>query len=211
MINAKLTAKRFYYVMIALNCLMFIAVFAVAFLGNNLIKQEATKLTKAKTDNRVINEQQSSLIQAKKDVEKYKDLNEIMKSVVPQDKDQAKTIREISKIASETGVAIKDIKFQTSNLGQSITPAAGQTDPSKTALPTISQVKPIEGIKGVYVLQIDISSQDTQPISYTDFIKFLQRLENNRRTAHVNTINVKPLNSGTALTFLITLNAYVKP
>ena len=210
-----MTTKRFYFVMIGLNILTAILVVGVVFWGNGLIDAQAKKLQEVKTEARLIDQQQISLVQAKKDIEKYTELNSIAKSIVPQDKDQAKTVREISKLATESGIAIKDIRFQTSNLGQVVPKATTSTegsDSAKTpATPPISQVKTIDGISGVYALELMIISQETQPTTYSDFIKFLEKLENNRRTAHVDKISIKPLNGGGAITFTLTLNAYVKP
>lgn len=211
-----MTTKRFYFLMIGLNVIVIAMLLFTVFWGNGLINDQAKKLKVAKTESRIIDQQQISLLQAKKDVEKYRDLNEVVKSIVPQDKDQAKTVREISKLATETGVALKDIRFQTSNLGQTVTPAPApvQDTPGVTAvpaLPTLSQVKPIDGIKGVFALEITISSQESKPTTYTELINFLQRLETNRRTAHVDKISIRPSDNGSTLTFTITLNAYVKP
>lgn len=211
-----MTTKRFYFVMVGLNFLTVgLLVFTIVW-GNGMIGFQSEKLKVAKTENKIIDEQQISLLQAKKDVEKYKDLNEIVKSIVPQDKDQAKTVREISKLASEAGVTLRDIRFQTSNLGQTATPPAPATGgtgdtPATPTLPTISQVKPIAGINGVFALEIIISSQETNPSTYEELINFLQKLETNRRTAHVDRISIKPIGAGENLTFTITLNAYVKP
>lgn len=207
-----MTTKRFFFVMIVLDILALALILGVSFWGNGLIKEQSTKLQTAKTESKVIEEQQVSLIQAKKDIEKYSELNTIVKSVVPQDKDQAKTVREISKVASESGVVLKDVRFQTSNLGQAIAkpPADAPATATNTA-PPISQVKTLEGIQGVYALEIIISSPEDQPTSYSSFIKFLEKLETNRRTAHVDKITIKPLDGGNFLAFTLTLNAYVKP
>lgn len=212
-----MTTKRFYFVMLGLNLLTVgLLIFTVAW-GNGMIQSQSEKLKLAKTESKIIDEQQISLLQAKKDVEKYKDLNEIVKSIVPQDKDQAKTVKEISKLASEAGVTLRDIRFQTSNLGQTATPAAppatgdATTTPTTPALPTISQVKPITGINGVFALEIIISNRESDPSTYEELINFLQKLETNRRTAHVDKISITPVGDGDTLTFTITLNAYVKP
>lgn len=203
--------------MLGLNGLAIVLIIATVFFGNSLISKQAEKLKVAKTENQLIDQQEVYLNQAKKDVEKYKDLNEVVKSVVPQDKDQAKTVREISKIAEESGITLKNISFQSSNLGQATTttPATNTTDTSATtqkpAAPSLSQVKPIDGIKDVFALEITISNAEKNPVSYDQFIKFLERLENNRRTAHVDEILVKPSDDGRSIGFTLTLNAYVKP
>ena len=95
-----MTTKRFYFVMIGLNILTAILVVGVVFWGNGLIDAQAKKLQEVKTEARLIDQQQISLVQAKKDIEKYTELNSIAKSIVPQDKDQAKIVRSVSEDAS---------------------------------------------------------------------------------------------------------------
>lgn len=136
---------------------------------------------------------------------------------MPQDKDQAKTVREINAIALESGVRLQQISFSASNLGEAApkTPATteGEATPkSATATqPSISQVKPVQGIKDVFGLEINVSSGDANPVSYYRFIQFLERLESNRRTAHVSNINVVPTENRDEVTFSLVLTAYLKP
>lgn len=183
--------------------------------GNTLLQKESKKLVELKVQNKAIEQQESSLKQAKKDIEKYKQLNDIAKSIVPQDKDQAKTIREITKIAEESGIQLKGFTFQASNLGQApvTTPKpSGSEGSATTATPTtppLSQVKAVDGIPGVYSLDITITPVDKQPIPYSKFLSFLEKLENNRRTAHVDKISVNPTENG--VTFSLSVKAYVKP
>lgn len=212
-----MTPKRFYYAMIGVNILLVLLIVAGVYFGNVLLQSQAKKLTNAKTQTKVIEQQQVSLTQAKKDIEKYTEINNIAKSIVPQDKDQAKTVREINKIAGESGIALKAVSFQSSNLGQAVAPTTKPAEgdksatPAAPAQPSISQVKAVDGISGVYALEIIVSSADQQPVPYSSFINFLEKLENNRRTAHVAKITVKPADDGRTLSFVLTLNAYVKP
>lgn len=193
-----MNSKRFSYLMIGVVTLLFIVIIGVTIMGDALFKKQSEKLSNLKAQNQVIKEQEVSLAQAKSDIEKYTPLDEIAKSVVPQDKNQAKTIREINSIASDSGIKLQQISFTSSNLGQ--------------GSQNISQVSPVEGIKGVYSLEITVSSGDTNPVSYYKFLKFLEKLEANRRTAHVSSINVTPSekNTGT-VSFSLVLNAYLKP
>lgn len=178
--------------------------------GNILLEKQSKKLSTLKLENESIETQQNALAQAKKDVERYTELDKIAKSVVPQDKDQAKTVREIVQIAGANNIPVKSVTFQASTLGNAAVAAPqGQDDPATKAKPSVSQLKPVEGIPGVYTLEIQVASAGK--VSYQNFLKFLESLEKNRRTAHVNGINLKPSSNGTQLDFNLTLNAYVKP
>jgi hypothetical protein len=206
-----MTPRRFFFIMVGLLSLFIILIFGGTFAGNSLLQNKSKKLLELKAQNKAIEEQQVSLIQAKKDIEKYAPLNEITRSIVPQDKDQAKTVREINKIAEDNGIALKEIRFTTSTLGQAAPKAAeGSTGstPTSTA-PAITQVRPVEGITGVYSLEITISP--ARSVSYESFLRFLEGLEQNRRTAHVAKVAINPSKVDNSLTFTLTLNAYVKP
>ena len=212
--------KRFFYVMI--GCLVLLAglTLGAAFSGNSLLKKQSAKLNELKLQDRVLGEQQSSLIQAKKDIEKYSELDALAGKIVPQDKDQAKTARTLSAIALQSGIQLRTITYPVSSLGQTApaTPPPTPTGGDKTAAPAQpkpaaipSQAKPVVGIPGVYSLEIIIGSDDAKPIPYPKLLDFLKRLENSRRTSHVERITITPSKDGGDVTFTLTLNAYIKP
>ncbi len=195
--------KKFSYLMIVLVTLLFVAIVGGTVGGYTLLQKQAKRLSDLKAQDEVTKQQEVSLAQAKADIQKYTPLNEIAKSIVPQDKDQAKTVREINMIASENGIALQQINFDTSSLGQ-----AG----SKTTKPGLTQVKPVEGIKGVYSLEITISTDKSSSVPYDKFLQFLEDLEANRRTAHVTSISVTPdPDNASKVSFSLVLNAYLKP
>lgn len=209
-----MTQKRFYFVLIGVFALLIVGIIGLTYLGSSILQKQSKELKTLKVKDKATEQQQIALAQAKKDIEKYKDLDKITKSVVPQDKDQAKTVREISKLASEAGIKLNAFSFQSSNLGQASTTtpsqSQGTTAPTATpASPPLSQVKPVDGIPGLYSLEITITPAANK-ISYQSFLTFLEKLENNRRTAHVDKITVTPSSDGT-VSFSLTLKAYVKP
>jgi len=208
-----MTAKRFFFVMIGTVVLLGVLIIGSAVGGNVLFKKQSAKLADLKAQNQVVEDQKVALIQARKDIEKYSELDSVAKAVVPQDKDQAKTVRELTKIANDSGIKLKAITFTASSLGQrSATPAPTTGSGTATpAAPSITQVTPVPGIPGVFALEITISPVDQEPVPYYKFLEFLERLEGNRRTAHVNKITVSPTENGSGVSFVLTLNAYVKP
>jgi hypothetical protein len=207
-----MTPKRFFYLQMAVFVLAIALIIGGTVGGNIVLQEKSRKLSDLKVENGSIELQQKALIQAKKDIERYSSLDTIAKSVVPQDKDQAKTVREIVSLAAANHIPIKSISFETSKLGEApakpTTPEGGDAAP-KTTIPSVSQVKAVPGINGVFTLPIQVESAGQ--VNYTDFLSFLESLEKNRRTAHVGTINLNPTNNGKTLTFNLTLNAYVKP
>ena len=214
-----MNSKRVFFVMIAVVVLLGVGMIAAVVVGNGLLKKRAQTLISLKLDNRSLDEQQTALTQARKDIAKYSSLNQIVKSIVPQDKDQAEAVREVVKIADDSGIKLASIGFGASTLGQIIKPTAdsssgtssGTTAPPKVTSP-VTQALPVDGIPGVYSMAITIQPDSTSPVTYSQFIDFLSRLEQNRRTAQVTTVSAQPTTQDrNKLTFSLGLNLYIKP
>jgi len=213
-----LGSKKYFYIVCGIFAVMILLIIAGTFGGTLLLQKQADKLTRLKVENRALSSQQAALIQAQKDIERYSELEKVAASVVPQDKDQAKTIREIVAIAGANNVQIKSIDFEASTLGTSATAQAVPGGSGSTAVPApagkqaaTSQLKTVTGINGVSTLELKVQSGGA--VSYQNFLKFLEGLEKNRRTAHVSLINLTPNPKNGALLddFKLTLDAYVKP
>ncbi len=212
-----MNAKRFYFVMVGLVCFLGFGVLASAYFGNSLLSKQSQKLVSLKLDAHVADAQQTALTQAKKDIEKYSDLEQEAKVIVPQDKDQAAAVREIVKIAASSGIKLGSISFPSSNLGQTTTsPQTQSTTPAPTTTANktapVTQVQAVNGIPGVYAMQITIGSDAGSKVSYPSLISFLSKLEQNRRTAQVTSVSIQPdKDNPGALTFSLAVNVYIKP
>lgn len=212
-----MNSKKVFYIMLGAVGLLGILLVTTVLLGDKVLKKQADKLTALKLDNAVLESQQTALVQAKKDIETYAELEAIAKKVVPQDKDQARATREIVNLAKESGIRISSVSFPASNLGTFVPkPAATEGDssaaPAAPAAPPLTQVKAVDGIPGVYQLEISVISDPTSPTNYDDIITFLDKLEQNRRTAHVSQITIQPeAQNRSALSFNLLLTVYVKP
>lgn len=217
-----MNSKRVYYLMIGCVIVLVCGLLAVIYFGDQILQAKSKKLVELKLDNRVLDEQQIALSQANKDIEKYSELDKIARQIVPQDKDQAKTVREIVKIAEQSGVKLSAINFPASNLGQPTSKTTTQSDdtsknsgtttPAKPTTPPVTQVKPADGIPGLYVMEITIQQDSNSPIPYSRLIDFLGRLEKNRRTAQVTSVTIQPnAQDRSKLTFNLIVNVYIKP
>jgi hypothetical protein len=219
------SAKKVFYGLVIISFVLCSLIIGSAVLGNTVFKKQFERLSELKARSKVLEQQSISLIKAKQDVENYSELNDITKQIVPQDKDQARTVREIIRIAQESNVRLSGISFQPSSLGDS-RPAATATTEEGASTSTspeeaanspaatdkaLTQVQPVSGIPGVFSLGITIEADENDPVSYDQFLTFLEKLESNRRTAHVGRISITPENNGTDVTFSLTLNAFVKP
>jgi hypothetical protein len=202
-------ARKVYYLLLGSLVLGVIIAIATVVLGNAMLKKQAQSLLDIKLQNRVLDEQQTALKQAGKDIDKYAELEKTAKQIVPQDKDQAKTVREIVKIADSTGISIGNITFPSSTLGTTVPKSTGGTNSISSG---VSQLKPVPGITGLYQMEITLQSDNTKPVTYAALINFLSKLEQNRHTAQVSMINIQPFPTNIKfLTFSTTINVYIKP
>ena len=213
-----MTSRKVYFVMIATLVLLVGTMLATVVVGNKYLKKQSDKLFAAKLDQQSLNEQQSALIKAKKDLQKYGELRDIAQSIVPQDKDQAKAVREIVRFSEETGVSLESISFDDSTLGQAAAAPVVKTGTETVATPKaatspVTQAQPVEGIPGVYSVPITIVSTKNSN-NFSNFLGFLGKLENSRRTAQVEKVSITPgrTTSGVEyINFSLTVNIFVKP
>lgn len=202
-----MNSKRFFFVMIGAVAFLTIIFGALAYNSSKILQAEGNKLLELKLADSVLNKQEKGLEQAKRDIKEYSNLENITKSIVPENKDQASTIAEISTMANEAGINLGSIEFPESELGQvAQKKGAKQVDNSKT------QLTELPDLKGVYVMEIKISSHNQLPVSYDQIIKYLDMLESSRRTAQVTDIDILPdVENPSKFSFTITLNTYVRP
>lgn len=197
-----LNAKRLYLVLCGLVVLALAAIGGSAYMANGVLQGKSKDVSAARLKTLALEEKQTKLTKAKADIEKYRELAQIAKSIVPQDKDQARTVREISNLAATNGIKLGSITFPSSTLG-SVTAPKGSID---------SQLKAVKNIPGTYVMNISVRSDAKASPKFADFIKFLEALEQNRRTALVAGITLIPdTKNPNVLQFSLTLDEYIKP
>lgn len=172
--------------------------------ANKLLTARSGDLVDLKAKSAATKQQEADLGKAKQDIVKYGELNEIARSVVPQDKDQVKTVSEIASLAAQSGIPrLSSVTFPPSTLGG--------TKQVKTPH-GLTQVTPVKGMAGVYVLQITITQGDKDAVPYNDFLTFLSKLERNRRTAQVSSITVQPnAEQPDKVSFTLVIDEYIKP
>lgn len=203
-----MNAKKLYYIMLSFVVFMIIISGVLVYFGTQLMSKSAQNLVNAKLDIMQKDEQEIGYIKAKKDLEKYKDISELVDKVLPKDKDQARAVGEIYKIGSESNISIDRIQFPSSTLGLKTGSAASGTT-STTAAPSVTQAKPVEGLKSVLGIDVEIAS--SPGMKYNDMITFLQKIESNRRSMQVKKIAVRPDLDKKVLSFDITVTIFVKP
>lgn len=216
-----MNSKLLNFVMIGLIALAVLALFGGAYETNQLFVQKSKKLTDLNSQSQVLSDQQTGLTKEKKEVKQYASLEQTAKTIVPQDKNQAEAVLEITKIASDSGISqLSSITFPASTLGgvrsgvaatTSTTPSPS-TSTSSSAQSGLTQLTPVKGMPGVYELQITISQGSDNPIPYTQFLTFLSKLEQNRRTAQVSSITLNPDSKNrNQVAFTLIINEFIKP
>ncbi|HSX45006.1 MAG TPA: hypothetical protein VLF39_02770 [Candidatus Saccharimonadales bacterium] len=209
-----MNSKRVYYILVGTLVLLGFGATASVILGNNWLENQTKNLVKLKLDNKILDDQQTALVRANSDITKYADLEKIAKTIVPQDKDQARVVREIVNIANGDGIPIQSISFPSSTLGQSVSSSSSSSSTSSTIPKSsgLSQLKAVTGTTGLYELEITVQSDTNKPVTYPQLINFLSQLEQNRRTAQVNGITVTPNTVNRKLiTFSLDINVFIKP
>lgn len=203
-----MNSKKTFYILAGIIALLAIGLVAGAYGGYSLLQGQSKKLVANRLKVSQLQDEQVELTKAKSDIKKYKSLAEIAKVVVPQDKDQAQAVREIVKIASTHNIVLSSITFPASLLGT----APGTVGAATSTKPQLSQLKPVKGITGVYDLAITVQSDQNQPVPYSNFLDFLQSLEQNRRTALINGITILPGDKDPSkVSFTLVLDEYIKP
>lgn len=201
--------------MIGLVVLMLAGCASVIYFGDKILQTKATKLQELKLQEAELEQKKLLLSRAQEDVNRYSYIVDIARTVVPQDKDQARAIREINQIAQISNVGLQSITFPNSTLGDkkqnSLATPAPESSQAPTTPPPITQAQPVQGIPGVYSMDIEIQSETEVP--YYNMLEFLQRLEKNRRTAQVYEVRVTPTDAGreSDVSFILKLRVFIKP
>jgi hypothetical protein len=197
-------SRKLFNTLTALLVCLGIGLLASVYFANTALSNKSTELVELKATKLAKEQQETQLAKAKEDIGTYAELNEIAKSVVPQDKDQAKTVGEIVSLASQSGIPrLSSVAFPPSTLGGSKQVKTPQG---------LTQVAPVKGLPGVYSLQITVTQSNTEPVPYSSFIAFLSRLEHNRRTSQVSSINVQPdPDRPDMVSFTLVIDKFIKP
>lgn len=215
-----MTSKRLHIAFVAIIGLLIIGLIAGTFATQSMLNKEADKLVNLKAKSQALAQEQTNLRTAKQSIAKYAELEKISKAIVPEDKNQAATVREIVNIAADNNIALGSITFPASTLGNLPGGTAGSSGAAATPAPaaggskagSLSQLQPVKNIPSVYQLTITVTGDTQKPVRYNEFITFLDALERNRRTAQVTSVTLQPdTNNRNLLTFTLTLNQYIKP
>lgn len=192
-------SRQLFFGLTALVLLLSLGVVGAGVGANTLLATKSNELSKLKAKEQVMDDTQANLNRSKSDLKRYAELNDIAKTIVPQDKDQTQTVREIVKIAKDSGINhLSSVTFPSSTLG-----TIGSS--------ALTQLTLVKGMAGVYTLPITVAVNEESAVSYSQLIAFLNGLEQNRRTAQVASLTLTPSEGSSNIAFTIVINEYIKP
>lgn len=192
-----MNSKQLHMILLGVCALLILFFGGVLFLGVQSLQDRSAELQAAVNEREVVEQQELALITAQGDIDRYSELEEVSKRIIPQEKDQARTVREIIQIAQQANVNITAINFPSSELGD---------DDDQI----ITQATPVDGLRGL--LELRITVQMGNNTTFNQLINFLEGLETNRRTSQVQSVTITPdRQDRTVLTPTIELSVYLKP
>lgn len=217
----KMNNQKLRLILLGILCFFAVTFFAVAFYAQTIISSKSQQLVELKLHNKVVETQLSGLAQSKKEMQQYSYFNDIAKTVLPADKDQAQAVLDIYQFASDSGMSIASISFPASTLGSNPSTGTSGNAVSSSTQTIISQAKPIDGIPGLYGIELTISPEtgpsvpDSKKATYPKLLDFLSRIERNRRTAQITQVNIQPTltDAGPSqfINFTLTTKIFIKP
>lgn len=195
--------------------------FGIAISGRSMLLQGSQELVELKQQSKTVDSQLANLAASKKQVEKYAYFNTVAKTVIPSDKDQAQAVLDINNLAGQSGIVIANISFPASTLGSKTTTPSKSNAATASSKTVISQAKAVEGINGLYSLELTVTPQtgagiaDDKKVTYSKFLDFLSRIERNRRTAQISQVSITPETAENGpsqfIDFSLSINIFMKP
>ena len=225
-----MSPKKLYFALLATITFMIIGSFGLVWEASNWLSKRGQSTVNLKLDILGLEQKQKAGIRATNDLLKYKQDIANLESVIPTQKDQVDALSQLIKIGDENGVTFGSITFPSSELGNVVAPkpvavttedtkaTAPALTPSTTPAPqaapkkTITQAKPVEGVPGLYEIQIalsDIAQKSTSKgLTYEQLLSLLRSIEQNKRIMQMNTISITPQKSTTdsSILYLLTIS-----
>jgi hypothetical protein len=209
--------KQKLYILQGLLALGVVVFFGIAIVGLSTLSSKSKSLSDLRLQSRLVDDQLASLTQAKAEISKYAYFKDVAKTVIPSDKDQAQAVVDIFKLADESGISLQNIAFPASTLGLSGSSSTTSSSSVSNAKSILSQAKAVPDIPGLYSIELIITPETGNQVAagklatYDKLLDFLSRIEHNRRTAQIASVNIEPITSSQNIHFTLTINIFIKP
>lgn len=189
-----MSTKKFFFVMLGLIAVSFVAVALAFYWGSGQLEKKSTALSDLIADRDVTQEAIIKLNKAQGDVENLDEVSALLDRLLPLSKQQENLIADILYTStSEAGIPSSQVtSFSFTGTGE----------PNDLSGTTTSKENP-----GVYEypFTMNISS-----ISYDTLLKLLVEIETNGRIIQVDNVQITPQGDGT-LNVALSMKAYLKP
>lgn len=227
-----MTTKKAYRYILGLFVVGLIASIWFVQYASGWLTSSSTELTTIRSEVEQLEKKRIGLEDAKKTLRDKDSDIETLEKVLPTDKDQARVVEEIYKIAAEAGVTIESVGFPASTLGNQTTPkpvvatdatttnASDQPQQSTTVAPkAVSQATPVKEIPGVQSIDLSIGAinSTTLPtgtgIRYSELIAFMKLLERNQRTIQIRSLGIgqdQVINGENTFSLNVALTIYIR-
>jgi len=194
----RVTAKQFFYAMIAVIILGFGGIIAAFYWGEGQLNTKAASIADLQSDRDVASDKIIALQKAKKSGDDSVTAQVLLDRLLPTTKSQETLIADVLFTATqEAGIPGDDISaFSFSNTSE---------DPSK-----LSGTEPFSDVPGVLSYPFNLSIQN---ISYTTLLKFLKEVETNGRLVQIDNLQISPDKNAPGLIsgVNLTMKAFLEP
>lgn len=187
--------KKFFYSLCAGLGLSVVVILYGIYWANGQLGSRSETLTQMSSELADLDERIQNAKQLESELEDLTETSQLVLEVLPDSKSQENIVGELISIASGRGIELENITFGGN---------AGSTTPET------SQTERVEGLAGVYSIEVKSSFTTT----YENLLTFLEDLETNKRRLEVIEIGISPKDtpSGPALfSASLTILTYLKP
>lgn len=228
-----MTVKKVYRVLFLLFVASIVGSVMLVRYAANWLSESSVELNSLRGEVTELEKQWTDLERAKKVLSEQSEYVTTLGLVLPEDKDQARVVKELYAIADQANVKIDSVGFPSSTLGAVTAPKpatstetttntptnAAVSTPAATPVKSISQATPVKEIPGVQAIELSIgtiASKDPliKGIRYEEMTKLLNLIERNRRTMQIRSIGIgQTQNPGAAPTYDLSLSIviFIKP
>jgi Tfp pilus assembly protein PilO len=188
----KLDARKFFWILIAMNVLLIGATLAVFTQASSAGEKKSQKIAQFKAEDQANDQLIGYYKVLQSTLNANKDLDSMVQKILPADKDQSAALADLDKFSKSNNVTIQQINF---NPGTNKGTGKTLTSPS--------------GINGVSVISVAVSCSSTP---YDNLLKFLKTLETTQRRMQVTSLNITPnsTNPGVLDRVDMTIDIYLK-
>ena len=185
-----MNAKRFFYLLIALNIVMVGLIGSGVYLGDKMLAKQSKKIAEAKAEDELIEQKKRVKKQLEKKIKEIGELKALASKFLPDVKNQEELVAEFYSIAKSYKIDIAGLSFNDSGASISST----------------SQTTPLKDAKNVIVFPFKTTNFTTD---FGNLISFMKALENNRRKIQITTIDLQPNTTGAINVGSISMEAYI--